>query len=480
MTAVSKRYIGARRALLGGVRPRARVNFLSALDLSSSLFSFATTGHRTMVDSSGYLTYAPNNALTNSDSIGATGWTLDSGGAGVNPVVTQNYAANQTGTGTTASRLQLNKGAGVGFSRIQHALAVPQTRSVASIWMRSTDGASSYTVGLRNDAGSTTATVTGTWQQFYVKNTTGAPTAGIQVLLWDVLSTSQTADILVSTAVLASVTYETAPRPDDQVITTSAAYYGPRLKSSDPTTLQRNGLQLEGAATNTVAYSQNFADANWLNNAITKTSTTIDAPDGTSTAGRISFTAGNSYLYQNPSARLGTITGSVTFSVWLRGTGTMEIGIYDGSTWSGALVTLTGTWTRWSVSKTLAAASVAQIIMGDSAGISVGSITATSFDCWGAQLETGSSATSYIPTGATSVTRPAETLASAGALTTALAAGRSIVEWTDIATGVTSRQDFAAGGFSFATGKFYRYLAVYPPGVSSAYTGAHLVVGGPF
>ncbi len=84
----------------------------------------------------------------------------------------------------------------------------------------------------------------------------------------------------------------------------------------------------------------------------------------------------------------------------------------------------------------------------------------------------------YIPTTtSTAVTRSADLLSSTGTLTTQLAAGPSVWELTDLATGTISRTSFAAGTFTFPNNKLYRSFAVYPPGFNTA---PYLTVGGPY
>jgi hypothetical protein len=90
------------------------------------------------------------------------------------------------------------------------------------------------------------------------------------------------------------------------------------------------------------------------------------------------------------------------------------------------------------------------------------------------QVEAGSFPTSFIPTTTVAVTRSADLLSAAGALVAQLAAGPSVWELTDLATGVTSRASFAAGAFAFPNNKRYRSMGVYPPGTD---TSPYLTVG---
>jgi hypothetical protein len=95
------------------------------------------------------------------------------------------------------------------------------------------------------------------------------------------------------------------------------------------------------------------------------------------------------------------------------------------------------------------------------------------------QMELGAFPTSVIfppPTGGP-VTRSADLVSASGTLATQLAAGPSVWEMQDQATGVISRTSFAAGAFTFPTSKLYRSFGVYPSGTNTA---PYLTVGGPY
>jgi hypothetical protein len=113
-------------------------------------------------------------------------------------------------------------------------LSTQSITTVASNYIISMYGTGSITL-----SGTATGTITGTGaaNQVYLKVTA---TAGTLTL---------TVSGSVTSAVAAQVTYETMPRAGDQVITTSAAYYGPRF-DYNPSTLAPVGLLIEGSATN--------------------------------------------------------------------------------------------------------------------------------------------------------------------------------------------------------------------------------------
>ncbi len=123
-------------------------------------------------------------------------WLRDNAGTGVAPTVTANFATAPDGN-MAAERVQLDKGAGVGFSRIAFNYASGSAiNHVCSAWMKTND-ASTKQVAIRIHATASTVTVTGTWQRFSVAGLSTVGPTGCQILLWDAMSTSNTADLLV-------------------------------------------------------------------------------------------------------------------------------------------------------------------------------------------------------------------------------------------------------------------------------------------
>jgi hypothetical protein len=155
-------------------------------------------------------------------------------------------------------------------------------------------------------------------------------------------------------------------------------------------------LLVEPQRTNLVTYSNVFTNAAWIKVGVTITPNYAVSPDGNTNASRVQFTTSLSQLYQFVGVQ--TLT---TSSFYVKGTAGQTIAIYN-STMGYELRTLTGQWQRIEV------VSLGSNIDNYSAISNASGATATEVLVYGAQLEVGSYATSYIPTTSASVTRNAD------------------------------------------------------------------------
>lgn len=215
----------------------------------------------------------------------------------------------------------------------------------------------------------------------------------------------------VTEAQLEAVTYQTTPRT--YVATTGSAYYGPRF-DHNPATLAARGLLIEESRTNLCLWSQQFANAAWGSKSYV-TDNFATAPDGTTTAARI-----NSNIASDNVAQLISVTASTTYTYFFyarnNGGTTSNYRIYDMSG-SADIVPLTSyfsqingtTFSLISVTFTTPVACTQVAVY-----VSAGNGPTENVIVWGAQLELGAFATSYIPTAAASVTRAADSVTMTG------------------------------------------------------------------
>jgi hypothetical protein len=142
---------------------------------------------------------------------------------------------------------------------------------------------------------------------------------------------------------------------------------------------------------NLLTYTEQFDNAVWTKGSATISSTSVTSPVGDAGADRLSITAAQNNLY----ARYTTVSGSTyTLSVYAKGNGqTLRMVTTDnaGAVLGSKTQALTDSWQR--VSLTYSGSGTAEFInIHDSRS---GGSASGDIDLWGAQLETGSSATAY-------------------------------------------------------------------------------------
>lgn len=207
---------------------------------------------------------------------------------------------------------------------------------------------------------------------------------------------------------------------------TSIGYQAPRF-DYDPTTLTPRGLLIEGAATNLATRSDDFNTSvsdgsQWVPNSYTSGTLSTTLPDGTTgNARRISLASGSGSFRSQ--ALTVTASTAYTWSFWARNNGgsqaryrvwnvTAGSSIVDYTLSGSNYVSLIGganntssTWVRVSVSFTTPAGCTSVYVYPCSSDS--GSVDLL---VWGAQVEAGSGASSYTPTGSSTVTRAADKL----------------------------------------------------------------------
>lgn len=220
------------------------------------------------------------------------------------------------------------------------------------------------------------------------------------------------------------------------------------------------GLLLEEETTNLMTYSEDFN--NWSNNTsitVSTDTTETNAPDGTQTADKITNTASETSISNNISSVTGTHTASVYVKYagttnWARiatGTGNPEVwfDINNGTVGTenngavGQIQSVSNGWYRCSITADFSGVSVVGIFPSTADG-STTEGNGNSLYVWGTQLETGSYATSYIPTTSGISTRGRDFISS----------GITSTRSADVSSGVTSTRqadDAIISGIAFSS-----------------------------
>jgi hypothetical protein len=166
-------------------------------------------------------------------------------------------------------------------------------------------------------------------------------------------------------------------------------------------------LLVEPAATNLVLRSEEFNDVSWLTADTTVTANAEISPSGALNADTMTVSTSDSAVRQITVLGAGTYTFSVYVKIVAETTaGSMRLqAIVDGSNVSVSF-TPTTQWQR--VTTTVTAVTSVTTVRVRGLGF-VGTLA-----IWGAQLEVGSVATSYIPTVAATATRNADVISKTG------------------------------------------------------------------
>lgn len=420
-----------------------------------SRITFSRPSLATMYDSTGKLTYAPNNLYTYSDTLSDASWTTTT--------VTKTGSAGAwvlTASGTAGFHIAY-KSVALGLS-IRHCVSFYAKAGTSNyVYLNANSATTSYVTAVfdlstgvsgsasQTGVGATTGTIHSTTSE-YLGNSVyrismvfslaatavdvgiGITTAatGNTIGNYGLISTSSGGTVTVYNSQLEAVTYQTTP--STYVATTASAYYGPRF-DYNPSTLAARGLLIEEARTNSATYSQTISDASWSVYEATKDGSLTTAPDGTNTGYKLVETTANDahVLYKSVTATAVAWTASVYLKAinktWVYvafGTSitpaapgayfnlsTGAVGNIDAGVTTASITDVGNGWYRCSITRTATAATWYLQVQGASANGTntyAGNV-ANGYYVWGGQIEAGSFATSYIPTGSSSVARSADT-----------------------------------------------------------------------
>lgn len=194
--------------------------------------------------------------------------------------------------------------------------------------------------------------------------------------------------------------------------TTASSYHAPRFDYSPTNIGEPRGLLVEGVGINLTTYSEDFENVNWTKDnsggsAPVVTTVSATNPANGSTVNQIVFDKTGGVFSRIGRTSTGTASTPYTMSVWMRTvSGSANVGLRIGADAAGFNCAVTTTWKRFQYTYTLSSTdSSAQIMLWDSI---IGNDETATVYAWGCQVEAGSGASSYIPTGASQVTRNAD------------------------------------------------------------------------
>lgn len=409
----------------------------------SDIITFSRASNATRIGPDGKVAYAPHNLVTYSEDFSNAAWITN------NSTISSNVLASPGGT-VTADRLTEDT------NNTDHKVrqtftftAIPHTYSVyvkaaerTCVALQAYDGSTLFgyifnlatgELGSRVSGSSTSVTgaiasVGSGWYRCSITFTPAAAAGQVNVGLASNTTTISYTGDGTSGAYLWGAQVSRGSIPGDYTLTTSAAVYGPRF-DYDPVTLAAKGLLIEEQRTNLITYSEQVDNAAWTKVGLNISANALAAPDGTTTAEKITESAagGTHLAYQSLSASATAYTVTVyakaaerswmylrfdtdapVISTWYNlSAGTV------GTVGSGVTASITSVgngWYRCTYTRT-ATATTQYAVVGVSNADGTSSYAgdgSSGVYIWGAQLEAGAFATSYIPTIASSVTRSAD------------------------------------------------------------------------
>ena len=328
-----------------------------------------------------------------------------------------------------------------GVATLYQTLTTTATPYTLSFYIQRVTGTGA--VNLTLDGTTLTAqTITGSWARYSVTATPTAAshTIGIQLaVITDSVNIFSSQLENRSSMTAANITTTAAITNYIPVLMTAPA--GVARFDCDPITRNSLGLLIEESRVNLVTYSSDFSNAAWTKSGVTITADTMIAPDGTlSMDAMVSSVAGVTSHFVSQYA---VFTGAGTVTVYVKvgavdwfyilSLGRIPTDAPGGTAWFNLRTGVVGAVDAGYTSSMVHVGNGiyrCTLVCATSASaqreVRFGSTFANSnqaFDCpagtimtyiWGAQLEAGAFATSYIPTVASTVTRAADAASMTG------------------------------------------------------------------
>lgn len=413
------------------------------LELGSTATTYNNTSVRNLL---GFSEAFDNAAWTKSNSSIVTG-------AAANPVNGLfNAQKLMEDTATSSHRVSLAAGT-VGNPETLSVYAKPAGRS----WINITLGAGAFyyfnvTTGVVGSGAGGSASIVNVGSGWYRCSVTATRTSNTNNLIYasaDGTAVSYTGDgnsgVYIYGAQLSNSASLDPYVPTPGAAPSSTAYYGPRF-DYDPVTLLPRGLLVEEARTNLLLQSETFGTTWLVSNATISSNVTL-SPDGTNNADKLLDNANPAqhFVYQSAVKAASSITYTLTSYMksaeytrsrlflhdgagngfqadYNLAAGTAGAAVTTGTGWSAGSSAITPAGNGWyrcviTATSNTAVSVESRINVLDAAGNANFTGTGTSgIFIWGAQLEAGAFATSYIPTIASTVTRSADVATITGSL----------------------------------------------------------------
>ena len=375
----------------GGRIPSLDLNFARSESLRDSRstenkITFTRASRGTFVGADGLIKTTPVNLMTYSEDL--TQWNQF-----FSATVTPNVATAPDGT-FTADLIDVT--AGGNAQVVKSFTGAPSTTYTVSFFAKSTTATDVIRLYRTNpNGGSVDINITNEWQRYTSTYTTDASSPYTQVLF--IFKPGSTNQYYVW-----GVQVEEGSTATEYIPTTSTISGAPRF-DHDLATGESLGLLIEESRTNTVLNSDT-APATVLMGTVSLPLESVVSPRGiTENVRKVELLSGSSALRFGPGAGQGAINTTYSVSFWIKsvdgGTGSVNIDINDRNITE---VPYTGEWTR--ITRTGGNRSDASHQFFDLTQRA----STTDFYLFGAQMETGSFATSYIPTEGSTVTRAAD------------------------------------------------------------------------
>ena len=400
-----------------------------------SRLTFTRSTNATFINSQGYVQYADANLVLNSTMLVSTAWTATTSGGGTVTINNDNTVtfASTAGRATWLQSITIQSGLPVTFSI--EVTALTNTNMRVSDLFGAVTGFTSQVYNYTDLSGNTTANI-GAFTPLpgvglYTVNATTTATSGNVVFGTDCNGVTRTGSVTIARPQLQYGTRVSSRVYLANSSTAAANTNTPRF-DYDPSTLQPRGLLIEGSASTLNQYSEDFSNAYWSKPNASVSSTSVTGPDNV--AGTTRRIVEDNTTNQHGLRRSFSMTSGVTYtmSVFVKpgsynsfgfemyasasNNAKAEVTSISGNTQtvtsaSGVNATLARTpmtasgWYRYALTFTSTATQSGDFNILIKQTNSYAGNGTNYMDVYGFVLETGSGASSYIPTGASTVNR---------------------------------------------------------------------------